>query len=327
MTTFVTGGTSSIGRVLIKELARQGEAVRVLVRPSSDRSGLELPGVEFWNGDVTDLPSLQAGMQNCQRVTHLAAVVGGHVPEATWWRVNRDGTRNVMQTALDLSIQSVVHVSSIASLGFTQPGQVGDEKHVPDPLRDTTLYHKTKRAGDEVVREFAARGLQASIVWPGFGFGCSRASSHPSMQEATLLRMAAGKPLVIMGSGKNRICMSYYRDTVAGILLAHCQGKPGEGYVLTGENLTFPEIWAAVAAVLGKEPPKRRIPLKVLKTVSGLGGVFGKELFPSDFFDMIGRDCVYRHDKAVRELGWQPHTFLDAIRETWAEYQTLGWKA
>lgn len=76
MVTFITGGTSSIGRVLIKALAKDGQQLRVLVRQNSNRTGLELPGVEFVIGDVTDPEIVRQGMAGCERVCHLAAVVG-----------------------------------------------------------------------------------------------------------------------------------------------------------------------------------------------------------------------------------------------------------
>jgi dihydroflavonol-4-reductase len=169
--------------------------------------------------------------------------------------------------------------------------------------------------------------LSVKIVYPAFGYGCSFASSHASMQEQTLLRMAAGKPLAIMGSGKNILTLSYYKDTAQGILLAHERGKPGEGYFLGGENLTFPEIWAAIAELLGKKAPTRRLPLPLLKLINGMGRlVTGKAPFPPDFFEMISFDWNFSSAKAERELGMKFHRFKDGIAETWAEYQTQGWK-
>src|SRR5512136_1198033 len=121
MKTFITGGTSSIGRVLIKQIAQRGENARVLVRKSSNISGLELPGIEFVYGDVTEPDALRKGMEGCQRTTHLAAIVAYNVPEAEWWRVNRDGTRNVLEAARSVGIESMVQVSSLSVLGSTEP--------------------------------------------------------------------------------------------------------------------------------------------------------------------------------------------------------------
>ena len=231
MTTFISGGTSSIGRVLIKELSRKSETLKVLVRKTSNRDGLELPGVTFVLGDVNNFETVVKGMEGCSRVTHMAAIVGNNLPESEWWRVNRDGSRNVLQAAYDLGISSMVQVSSLSVLGNTQMGETANEARPIDPSRYVNLYQKTKFAADEIAREFAAKGLPVKIVYPGFGFGCSFASSHPSLQDQTLLRMAAGQKTAIMGSGKNRLCLAYYKDTVEAISLAHQNGKIGDGYI------------------------------------------------------------------------------------------------
>jgi dihydroflavonol-4-reductase len=328
MTMFITGGTSSIGRILVRELASQGVPTRVMVRRSSNRQVLELPGVTFVDGDVTDAAAVRKGMEGCQTVTHLAAIVGHNVPEAEWWRVNRDGSRNVLQAAHDLHVDSLVQVSTISVLGYTQPGEIADETRPIEPGKFVNLYQKTKHAADKIAQEYAAKGLPVKIVYPTFGYGCSQATSHPSLQDQTLLRLAAGKPVAIMGSGRNRICLSYYNDTVAGILLAHARGKAGEGYILGNDNLTLKEIWIAVAQVLGKEPPRRRIPLPILELISSARRVItGKSIFPSDFFEMIGFNWCFNNRKAMQQLGWRPHSFHEGLRETWQAYQKQGWRA
>lgn len=328
MTTFITGATSSIGRVLAKELAKSGEPMRILARKTSNRSGIELPGVEFIYGDVTDPEAVRRGMEGCERVCHLAAVVGYSAPEDEWWRVNRDGSLHVLEAARDLCVKSMVQVSSAAVLGTTRMGEVADESHLPDPGRYFNLYQKTKRAADDLAREFAARGLRVMIVYPAFGYGCSWASSHPSAAEMTLLRYAAGKPVAILGSGKNHLTLSYYKDTVRGILLAHERGKAGDDYMLGGSVLTFPEIWEAVARVLGKPPVRRHIPAGLLRALVSASRVLtGKAILPAEFFEMIDYDWNFSSAKAERELGWTPTPFLQGMTETWAEYQAQGWKA
>jgi dihydroflavonol-4-reductase len=325
MKTFITGGTSSIGRVLIKELSGQGVQLCVLVRKSSNVEGLSLPNVEFVYGDVTDERSVREGMAGCEQVIHMAAVVGGNLPEEEWWRVNRDGTGIVLRAAELQKVASMVQVSSLSVLGNTEPGEVADETRPIDPGRHTNLYQKTKFAADEMAREFAAKGLPVKIVYPGFGFGCSFASSHPSMQDQTLLRMAAGKPCAIMGDGKNKLLAAYYNDTVEGIRLAHLHGKAGEGYILGNEDVTFPEIWQVVAQVLGKQVPTRKIPLKFLKGLSAFSeSVFHKRIFPQDFFDMVGLNWNFSNRKAVEKLGWQPLTFANAMQKTWEAYLSSG---
>lgn len=301
--------------------------MRVLVRKSSNIKGVELPGVELIRGDVTDAKAICAGMEGCQRVIHMAAVVGHNVPEAEWWQINRDGSKLVFEEACKHAVASIVHVSSLSVLGFTEPGELADETRPIDTTKHLTLYQKTKFAADEIARAFAVQGLPIKIVYPAFGYGCSFASSHPSMQDQTLLRMASGKPTAIIGSGKNRLCLAYYKDTVRGIELAHERGRAGEGYILGGQNLTFPEIWEVVAALLGKEVPKRRVPLPLLRTISALSRfITHKSVFPPEFFEMIAFDWNYSSAKAERELGWSFTPFVEGIAETWSGYQAQAWK-
>jgi dihydroflavonol-4-reductase len=322
MTMFITGSTSSIGRILVRELASQGVPMHVLVRKTSDRSLLEFPEVTFVDGDVNNADAIRKGMEGCQTVTHLAAIVGHNVPETEWWRVNRDGSRNVLQAAYDLHVDSVVQVSSISVLGCTRQGEIADETRPINTEKYVNLYQKTKHAADEIAQDYAAKGLPVKIVYPAFGYGCSQATSHPSLHEQTLLRMAAGKPVAIMGSGKNRLCLSYYNDTAAGILLAHAHGKAGEGYILGNDNLTFKEIWDAVAELLGKKPPRGHIPLLALRLISSTSRLLtGKSVFPPDFFEMFSFDWCFSNQKASKQLGWQPHSFREGLRETWKDYQ------
>lgn len=327
MTIFVTGGTSSIGRVLIKEFSGKGELLKVLVRQSSNRSGLNLPGVSFVEGDVTDRKSVFSGMRGCNQVVHMAAIVGNNLPEAEWWRVNREGTRTVLQAAKEFGVQSMVQVSSASVLGDTEPDEIADERRPIDPQKHYNLYEKTKFAADELAREFASNGLPVKIVYPGFGFGCSFASSHPSLQDQTLLRMVSNKPVAIMGTGKNRLCVAYYKDTAEAIRLALVHGVSGQGYIIGNDNVTFVDIWRVIADVLGKKAPTMKVPLSLLKTISRLSETLrGKPIFPQDFFDMVSLNWCFSNKKAVTELGWQPKTFEEGINETWVDYQKGGWK-
>jgi len=324
MAIFITGGTSSIGRVLITRLAQDKETMRVLVRPTSDRRGLERPGVEFVSGDVTDPASVRRGMAGCDRVIHMAAVVGGGVPDEIWWKVNRDGTRSVLQTALDLKVRSMVQISTIGVLGDTAPAELADERRSIDLSSYTTLYQKTKRAADEMARSYVALGLPVKIVYPCFGYGCSWASSHPSMAEMTLLRLARGQPVAVMGAGNNHLTLSYYKDTVQGILLALENGSDGRDYILGGPNLTFNEIWQGVAAVLHKSPPRLHVPIPLLKAGARLArNLTGKDALPPDFIEMVSKNWNYSSARAQNELGWQNTPFATALSETWSDYKRI----
>jgi len=322
MTYFVTGGTSSIGKVLVKELSARGEEVRLLARKTSNLSGILLPGVRVVYGDVTDKESIELGIKGCNRVCHLAAVVGANVPEEQWWNINRNGAQNVLEAAVKTDAESVVMVSSLSVLLPTKAGETADESRDVDTSKYLNLYQKTKRAADDLARQFFhEKDLSVKIVYPGYGYGCSFAASHPGMTDQILLRLASGQPAAIMGSGKNKITVAYYKDTANGILLAHENGIAGDDYILGNGNFTLPQIWKTAAKILGKEPPKRHLPIPMLKAINMSQKILkGQTPFPQEFFDMIGREWCFSNEKAKRILHFEPRSFEETMEETWKEY-------
>jgi dihydroflavonol-4-reductase len=313
MTTFITGATTPLGRVLVRELVRQGEAVRLLVQPESNRSGLELPSVAFIRGEITDAVAVRKGVTGCDRVCHLTEPPE-QINEATLWRIQREGTRNVLQAAQDLHVTSVVQVSSVAVLGPTKGDEPADESHVTTTSINLTSV-KTQQAANEIASEYAAKGISVKIVYPGVGYGCVRAPGNGGLAEHTLLRLASGKPAVIPGKGRNHLPVSYFKDTVQGILLAHERGRTGEGYLLIGETPTWTELWQSVSEVLGKPVLTRNTPLFWAKMTNAL---------PTELLELASYDWLFESEKATRELGWRPLSWHDGLVETWEEYQAIG---
>ncbi len=313
MTTFITGATTSLGRVLVRELVRQGEAVRLLVQPESNRSGLELPGVFFIRGAVTDAVSVWKGITGCDRVVHLLEQPDV-TSEALLGRIQRDGTRNVLQAAQDLHVGSVVQVSSAAVLGPTQGEAAADETHSPSRNYHPT-WIKAQSAANEIAQEYAAKGIPVKVVYPGVGYGYVRAPGNSGLAEHTLLRLAAGKPAVIPGNGRHRLPVVYFKDVVEGIRLAHERGRTGEGYLLVGEAPTWAELWQRAAEVLNKPVTTRTTPLIWAKLTNAL---------PSDLLDLAGYDWHYDSAKARADLDWQPRTWHEGLRETWDEVQAMS---
>jgi nucleoside-diphosphate-sugar epimerase len=283
---------------------------------------LELPGVEFIRGDITDYVAVRKGITGCDRVCHLAAVSCTHASSAEAWRVNRDGTRHVLQAAYELRVASVVPVSSVVVLGRVKPGELADETRPVNPAALTSLYQRSKAAGDELAREYAAKGLPVKQVYTAFGYGAAPRVGQPGFAEQALLQMAGGKPVARIGNGKSRISLTHTRDLALGIGLAHEHGRAGEAYILSSENLTLPEAWAILAEIVGKAPPAQRQPLWLARTRSSLErSLTGESLFAAEFYAMLADNWNFNGWKARVELGWQPRTFQEGMAQVWAEWQ------
>lgn len=308
MTTFITGATTDLGRVLVRELVQAGEALRLLVRADSNRSGLELPGVEFIRGDIGDGVAVRKGMTGCDKACHLPAARG--IPEAGY----AAAARLVLQAAHDMRVASVVYVSAIGLLAAGAADAEDDEIRRRDPAKLSKPL-QARYAADQVARDFAAKGLPVKLVYPGVGYGFVRAPGEGGLAAWTLLRLAHGGQATVPGNGRTRLPVVYFKDAAQGIRLAHGRGRAGDGYLLVGEALTWPQIWLAAGEVLGQEVAPRRMPLWLARLT---------ETLPAEVLDLSSRDWQVRAEKAQRELGWRPRSFRETLAETWEEYAAAG---
>ena len=235
MPVFVTGGTGFLGVNLIRSLVQDGHTVRALVRPTSPRVGLESPAIEFIEGDITDLESLRRGIAGCDRAYHLA----GWVQVTPWGiekarRINVGGTRNICQACIEHGVTRLVHTSSIAAVGHGPMNAPATEESDWNFQFLNAPYHTTKHESEQVVKDFVGRGLDAVMVNPAYVIGPF--DIKPTSGEI-ILKVAKGK---LPGyPSRGGIGFVDVREVVSGMRLAMEKGRPGERYILNGENISY----------------------------------------------------------------------------------------
>jgi dihydroflavonol-4-reductase len=173
----VTGGTGFLGAYIVKALVENGHSVRAIRRspklPSFIPSGI-FNKVQWVEGDVLDINSLEQAMEGIDTVIHSAAVVSFIKSEReNMYRVNVDGTANVVNMALEKNVKRLVHISSVAALGRKAGGSHVDEEKKWEESKVNTHYAKSKyKAELEVWRGFS-EGLTGVILNPStiLGFG------------------------------------------------------------------------------------------------------------------------------------------------------------
>src|SRR5499433_2303986 len=126
MDALVTGGTGFVGANLVRELLADGRSVRVLARSGSNRAALEGCDVEIAQGDLLDAGSLKAAVAGVTRVYHVAADyrIWARDP-GELYRANVDGTRQLLQAAVDAGIERIVYTSTVGALGIPKDGTPG----------------------------------------------------------------------------------------------------------------------------------------------------------------------------------------------------------
>lgn len=251
----VTGGTGFLGAYVISELLEKGYAVRAIRRnatlPAFIPAGI-LQQVEWIPGDVLDVIGLEEAMEGVDGVVHAAARVSFAGRERReMFRVNVEGTANVVNAALTQRVPRLVHVSSVAALGRTGKGEKVTEQKSWEESKFNTSYAISKFRGEIEVWRGIGEGLPAVVVNPStiLGFGNWDHSS------CTLFR-SAWREFPWYTEGVNGFVD--VTDAARAIVALLETDITGERYILNSDNWTFRRLFETMAAGFGKKPPYRK---------------------------------------------------------------------
>ncbi|RZM11521.1 MAG: SDR family NAD(P)-dependent oxidoreductase, partial [Pedobacter sp.] len=173
----VTGGTGFLGSYIIKELIEKGYQVRALRRSSHLPSYIPaaiFDKVDWVEGDILDVVSLDEAMDGIDTVIHSAAIVSFSKKERSkMYQVNVNGTANVVNLALENNIKKLVHISSVAAIGRTADGQQVDETKKWEESKVNTHYARSKYKAEMEVWRGMGEGLEAVVLNPAtiIGYG------------------------------------------------------------------------------------------------------------------------------------------------------------
>jgi dihydroflavonol-4-reductase len=312
---FVTGGTGFIGGTLVRQLRARGDDVVALVRNPAKGAPLEALGCTLVAGDLNDERAIRAGMEGCDAVIHAAAVYEVGIPASerrSMQEANVGGTERVLGAALEAKVPKVVYVSTVGVFGNTH-GRVVDESYENPADNFTSEYEKTKWEAHKVAQRLIGEGLPCVIVQPGGVYGPGDESATGRLLEQFLEGKMPLIPFPELG-----MCLTHVEDIAGGILLGLDKGVAGETYVISGPVTTVREAIGVVAAETGKKPPKHAMPVPVLKALTPLGGLVGKVMNqPPNLRELIssadGVTFWANHDKATRELGYEPRGLQEGI--------------
>jgi dihydroflavonol-4-reductase len=319
MKALVTGATGFVGAAVARALNSAGWQVRALARAGSDRSNLKPLAVEVVEGDLADLSSLARALEGCAGLFHVAADyrLGARDPTPLY-RTNVDGTRNILQAARAAGVPRIVYTSSVATVGIPADGSPGEE-HTAVAISDMIGHYKrSKYLAEEVARDAARSGMSVVIVNPSTPVGPGDIKPTPTGQ--LILDAARGRMPAYVDTGLNVV---HVDDVAAGHLLAFERGQPGERYILGGEDMTLQTILAQIAGLVGRTPPRVRLPYAAVLPVAYVAEAFARLSGRSGRVTLEGvrmsrKRMFFSSGKAVRELGyrWRPplEAFEDAVR-------------
>lgn len=308
---FVTGAEGMLGSSICRQLTAQGYAVKALCfdnRVQDTLSGLSL---EKAKGDVLNKACILKEMEGCDYVIHAAALT--HVypkRNATVYKVNMEGTKNVMEAAEKLNITRMVHIGSASSFGCGTKEAPGTETTAFTGWKYGMDYIDSKYMAQKLLLEkHASSGFPVIIINPTFMIGPF--DSAPSSGQM-LLSLYKNKIPGYSGGGKNFVCSV---DVAVAAVNALRQGSLGQCYIAGNENLEFCEFFKKAAYTMNKKFTLKRMPQPLILLAGSFGSllasVTGKP--PGISYGVAKLAAVKQYfssDKTVRELN-MPQTPIE----------------
>ena len=323
----LTGATGFVGAAVLRRLLTAGHSVRALVRKDSPRDNLAGLEVECVVGDLRDAASVGRAVAGVDAVFHVAADyrLWARDPEEIR-RSNLEGTRHVMEAALRAGVGRVVYTSSVATLAPRADGSPADETDSVAESAAIGAYKRSKVAAEALVRRMVAeQGLPAMIVNPSTPIGPR--DIKPTPTGRIIVEAASGRMPGYVDTALNLV---HVDDVAAGHLAAFERGRPGELYILGGENVALARMLAEIARIAGRRPPRLSIPRRAIYPIAffaeAAARVTGREPFVTlDGLRMAKHHMVFSSAKAKRELGYQPRPYGEALGEAVAWFRQHGY--
>lgn len=322
----VTGATGFVGSAVARVLVSAGHRVRALARAGSPRANLEGLDVEIAEGDMRDAAAVGRAMQGARHVFHVAADYRLWARDpAEIGRNNLLGTGNVMEAALRAGVERVIYTSSVATLSLDAQADPSDETR---PLAESDAigaYKRSKVAAERLVEAMVAeRGLPATIVNPSTPVGPR--DLRPTPTGRILVEAACGRMPAFVDTGLNLV---HVDDVAQGHLAALARGRIGERYILGGQDATLAEMLAAIAGLVGRAPPRVRLPRAAIFPLAyaaeAVARITGKEPFVTvDGLRLARHRMFFSSAKAERELGYRARPYAEGLADALAWFRAAG---
>jgi nucleoside-diphosphate-sugar epimerase len=250
----VTGGTGFIGAYIIQELVEKGYAVRAIRHSKS--APFFIPAsvhskVEWVDGDILDVVSLTDAMQGMDTVIHAAAKVSFAPHEKQQlYKINIDGTANVVNIALENNISRFVHISSVAAIGRTVSGETINEEKKWQAGKLHTAYAISKYHAEMEVWRGAAEGLNVVVVNPStvIGYGDWNTSSCAIFKSVY-------NEFPWYTTGVNGFVG--VQDVAKATVLLMESNQSNERFIVNNDNWSFRQLFNTIADGFGKKHPHK----------------------------------------------------------------------
>lgn len=326
MKALVTGATGFVGSHITRQLIDAGHSVRALYRSETKLRQLAGLDLEAVRGDLDDSARLERACAGCEVVFHVAAKADYWKDDDrdALWRVNVEGTRNLLAAAKAAGARRVVFTSSASTIGILPGEQIADETTPFNLPPERFWYAYTKRKAEAVAAEFVAAGLDVVTLNPAVIVGPGDLNA---ISGSFIIETARFQWLLPISSGG--ISVIDVRDVARAHLAASERGQPGERYILSAANLSYREWFGMIAAACGVRPPLLAMPDWLLeptaRLIDLLRGIGIQTPTDANQTRLGSARVYYDAGKANRELGAPQIDLATSLRDTFDWYQQRGY--
>lgn len=325
---FVTGGTGLLGSHLLVELTQQHDSITAIYRDAikietvkncfkyylKEKAETHFNKIIWKEGDIMDIPLLEEMMKNHKIIYHCAGMVSYNKRDFTqMMEINRYGTANMVNIAMDLGVEKFCYVSSSAAVGNKDipSGTEVDEngKWVLD--EETSGYSVSKYSAEKEVWRGINEGLKAVIVNPTVIIGAGKWSESSMKIFNTIRKNSKYYP-----PGANAFVDA--RDVAQIMIELVHRNISNERFLCTGENVTFKRLFDIVAKELNQNPPSKEIHLRMMKFVWRLASLWAVLTFSKPkMTKMVVRNAFstmkFSNRKVKDTLGHEFHTLEEMV--------------
>lgn len=325
---FVTGGTGLLGAQLLFDLVSQGKKVRAIYRSESRLEAVRhlfqhrnpekalalFDAIDWVIGDILDIPALLESMKGCSQVYHCAGLVSFHPKDhSDVFKINREGTANMVNVSLELGIKKFCHVSSTAAIGGDNSAPISEATKWKNG-EITSGYSLSKNAAEREVWRAKEEGLNVVIVNP-----CVILGPGDWNETSLTIFQTVSKGLKFYPPGSNATVD--VRDVAYSMIHLMDSEVEGERFLCVGSNQTFKELMTEISQQLNLVPPTKlaqywqvwvaRWALKIVKGITGKRSAITKETVHNLFADKR-----YDTSKIEAAIGIQFRPLKDQVSDS-----------
>jgi NAD+-dependent farnesol dehydrogenase len=320
----LTGATGYLGSQIATELVRRGQPFRVFVRDAS-RLGFDpaKSNCEVVTGDICDPEAVSRALGVVKQVIHTAALVKMWVRDPNdFTRVNVEALKSLLRAAANAGVERVVYTSSFIALGPSADPTADEGLRNRGPY--SNQYEQTKAQALAWLREEGFRLLPVVALMPGVIYGPGPATEG-NLVGGMIQQYLEGKFPGLLGSGNQRWSFAFNSDVIDAHLAALEKGRPGEEYILAGDNRSLNELFRILGEQTGVRRPVRHLPFFAGKLFGAVEAArargFGHQpQITPGVVEIFKHDWVYSSAKAVKELGYRTTPLEEGLARTLAGF-------